>query len=109
MIFMCKLTDRYKYGIFVVVIIMKIILDFIVIFFDCAFYISLVPGVALIWILPTIFLIFSLIQYKRETDNKSKYKKLLLISLIIFIVCILLFIGLVIWAISDFNNAYPAM
>lgn len=88
---------------------MKIILDFIVMFFDCAFYISLVPGVALIWILPTIFLIFSLIQYKRRTDNKSKYKKLLLISLIIFIVCILLFIGLVIWAILASQTLYPVM
>ena len=88
---------------------MKIILDFIVMFFDCAFYISLVPGVALIWILPTIFLIFSLIRYKQATDRKSKCKKTLLISLIIFIICILLFIGLVIWAILASQTLYPAM
>ena len=88
---------------------MKIILDFIVMFFDCAFYISLVPGVALIWILPTTFLIFSLIRYKQATDRKSKCKKTLLISLIIFIICILLFIGLVIWAILASQTLYPAM
>ena len=88
---------------------MQIIFNFLSGLFGWASYISTIPGLSLIWILPTAFLIFSLIQYKRGTDNKSKYKKLLLISLIIFIVCILLFIGLMIWTISDFNNAYPAM
>ena len=88
---------------------MKTIFDFISGLLGWASYISFIPGVVLIWVIPTIFLIFSLIRYKRATDNKAKYKKLLLISLIVFIICILLFIGLVIWAISDFKNAYPVM
>ena len=87
----------------------KVILNFISGLFGWASYISAIPGLSLILILPTVFLIFSLIQYKRATNDKSKYKKLLLISLIVFIICILLFIGLVIWAISDFNSAYPVM
>lgn len=88
---------------------MQIIFNFLSVLFGWASYISTIPGLSLIWILPTAFLIFSLIRYKQATDRKSKCKKTLLISLIIFIICILLFIGLVIWAISDFNNAYPAM
>lgn len=88
---------------------MKTIFDFISGLLGWASYISFIPGVVLIWVIPTIFLIFSLIRYKRATDNKAKYKKLLLISLIVFIICILLFIGLVIRAISDFKNAYPVM
>ena len=88
---------------------MQIIFNFLSVLFGWASYISTIPGLSLIWSLPTVFLIFSLIRYKQATDRKSKCKKTLLISLIIFIICILLFIGLVIWAISDFNNAYPAM
>ena len=87
----------------------KVLLNFISGLFGWAFYVSCVPGVALIWLLPTIFLIINLIRYKRATKNKAKYKKQLLISLIVFIICIILFIGLVIWAILDFDNVYPVM
>ena len=88
---------------------MKAIFNFISGLLGWASYISFIPGIVLIWVIPTIFLIFSLIRYKRATGNKAKYKKLLLIALILFIICIALFIGLVIWAISDFNSAYPVM
>lgn len=88
---------------------MQVILNFLSGLFGWASYISAIPGLSLIWIFPTIFLVFSFIRYKREIDNKAKYKKVLFISLIVFIICILLFIGLMIWAISDFDNAYPAM
>ncbi len=72
-------------------------------------YISFIPGVALIWILPTVFLIVSFIRYKRATDNQEKYKKLLRIAFMTYIVCILLFIALMIYTMFEFSNSYPPM